>query len=427
MKKIFTFFLVSIALIPVIIAQTALPIYEPFNGTLGNLSGQNGWTGNTTVGNAAQVVNTPLSYSGLQGLSSSNSVLFGSQTSGGTQALGFASQTTTVFASFLIQVSSMPLTPANSRYNFGFGSSTTGGTFAGCLFVVPTSATNFELAFNGTNTQPTSFTSANSTSQNFTLNTTIMVVMAYTPGASGAGTVTAWVNPTSTSFGNSTAPSPSFSAIAGGSITTVASVFIRSGSNTNPMIIDELRVGLTWSDVTTHNVPLPADISNFSISTKQNNSLLSWNSITEINFDKYEIQFSANGNDYIKIGTIFGKGNNSKYEFNHYHINNGYFRLKMIDKEGKYIYSNTLFAQSNLISINTYPNPVINKLIIGNLPTGNLDATLYSLKGASVLYRKINQVNNSLDLSTIHSGQYLLKVFSNNDVIYSRIILKNNR
>ena len=422
MKKIYNCLIANFAVITAIIAQPSLPIYEPFNGTLGNLAGQNGWTGSATANTAAQVVNIPLSYDGLTTLPNTKSVFYGSQTSGGTQALGFASQTGTVYASFLMQVSSIPIALGSQRYNFGFGTTTTGGTFAGCLIVMPNNTTSFELGFNGTNSNPTA--GANTTAENFALNTTIMVVMAYTPGTSGAGTLSAWVNPNSASFGG-TAPAPTFANIAGGNAGTVASVFIRSGAQTNPMLIDELRVGLTWADVTSYNIALPASVENFEVTTKKNTSTLSWQSTTEINFKKYEVLFSKNGTDFYSIGTVNAKGNNSKYTFNYSHTINGYFKLKLIDVDSKYSYSKTIYAPTvTLIGIKVYPNPVAEKLVIHNLPSGNHMLQIFSENGHNILAKNISATNNTIQLSNLSTGKYIVKIINNNQPIYSSVIVK---
>ena len=402
-------------------AQYTLPIYEPFQLAEGRLAGQNTWTGNTTSSTVgAQVVNQTLSYTGLPA-SKGYSVLYGNQTSGGTQALGFASQTTTVYASFLMQVSRLDLLAANLRYVFGFGNTTAGGSFAGCMNVVANvDGTTFELGFNGTN----SLTGLMTTTQNFTLNTTIMVVMAYTPGASGAGKISAWVNP-ATDFGSATAPTPTFSDVTGGTITNVASVFIRSGSATNPMIIDELRVGTSWADVTSYNVVLPVELADFSSKRKLNTTELSWSAYTEVDFDKYVVLHSKSGVDFNEIGSVKGKGNNSKYTFNYAHDGDAYFRLKSVDLNGQFEFSKVIYAKGNTVSIKAGPNPFTDKITISGMPQDGVNTiALYTLNGAKIKFQTANGSDATLALTTIPSGTYLLKIANGNRPVYSELFIK---
>lgn len=407
-----------------LLAQYSLPLYEPFKITLGQLAGQNSWTGNVVAsGNGAQVINKPLAYSGLSTQASSYSVSFGNQPSGGTQALGFTSQTTTVYASFLMQVSSLPLAIADSKYNFGFGSSSTGGTFAGCMYVVPNvDGTAFELGFDGNNSTPVP---ANTTTSSFALNTTIMVVLAYTPSAtSGSGTVSAWVNPASTSFGAAIAPTPTFANVVGGKAATVASVFIRSGNATNPMLIDELRVGTTWSDVTSYNVVLPVKLVDFSSKRKLNTTELSWSAYTEVDFDKYVVLYSKNGVDFNEVGTEKGKGNNSKYTFNYAHDGDAYFKLKAVDLNGEFEFSKVIYAKGNTLSIKAGPNPFTDNINISGMPEGLNTIVLYTSNGAKIKTRTANGSEATLSLSTIPSGSYLLKIANGNNPIYSEVFVK---
>jgi hypothetical protein len=404
-------------------AQYTLPIYEPFQLAEGRLAGQNTWTGNTTSSTVgAQVVNQTLSYTGLPA-SKGYSVLYGNQTSGGTQALGFASQTTTVYASFLIQVSSFQLAAASSLYNFCFGSSITGGTFAGCMYVVRNvDGTTFELGFDGNNQLPTA---SNTTTQNFALNTTIMVVMAYTPNTtSGLGTVSAWVNPASSTFG-STAPTPTFSNLSNGKAATVASVLIRSGSATNPMYIDELRVGTSWADVTSYNVVLPVELADFSSKRKLNTTELSWSAYTEVDFDKYVVLHSKSGVDFNEIGSVKGKGNNSKYTFNYAHDGDAYFRLKSVDLNGQFEFSKVIYAKGNTVSIKAGPNPFTDKITISGMPQDGVNTiALYTLNGAKIKFQTANGSDATLALTTIPSGTYLLKIANGNRPVYSELFIK---
>jgi hypothetical protein len=420
-------FYITIALVvlsnALLLAQYSLPLYEPFNIALGQLAGQDTWTGNVVAsGNGAQVVNKPLAYSGLSTQASSYAVSFGNQTNGGTQALGIVSQTTTVYASFLMQVTSLDLTLANSKYNVGFGNTTAGGTFAGCMYVVPNvSGTTFELGFDGNNSQPAA---GNTTVQTFALNTTIMVVLAYTPSAtSGAGTVSAWINPASASFGAATAPTPTFSNISGGKAAAVASFFIRSGNNTNPMVIDELRT--SWADATTNNVVLPVVLSDFSITTKGNISTLYWASITESNFDKYSILYSKNGISFNEIGNVKALGDNNKYTFNYTHNGDGYFKLKLVDLDGRYAYSDILHSRGKSLLITAGPNPFTDKLEIAAMPKGVNIITLYALNGTKVYTQTVNDSDITLLLPNILAGKYVLNIANGNNTVYSGVYIKN--
>ncbi len=400
-------------------AQFTLPVYEPFGLGLGNLAGQNSWTGPTGVGDGAQVVDSNLTYPGLA-IRSSYAVRVGNQTNGAIQQLFFTAQNTKTYASFLIRLSALPPTLANGTYYVTIGNGQTPGA---TMYAIPNAdGTTFELGFNSLANMPAT---NNRTNQSFQLGQTIMVVMAYTPGSGGAGSTTAWVNPSAADLTvGASEPTPTFTGITGGTLANAANVFIRSGSNTRSMIFDELRIGKTWSEVTTNTTALPVTIKELALTTKNNVSTISWASETEVNFSKFVVMFSANGTDFNEVGTIMAKGNNSKYNFNYSHSGEGYFKLKMVDLDGSFVYSKTLHSKAKSLSVQVGPNPVTDKLNITDMPEGVNTVVLYTLTGATLKTQTVKVSNHSLSLSDLPKGQYVVKIMNNGNTVFSTIIAK---
>ncbi|TAD86375.1 MAG: T9SS C-terminal target domain-containing protein [Bacteroidetes bacterium] len=402
-------------------AQLSLPIYEPFSSTpLGTLAPQNTWTGPTAAGLGAQVVDSALTYPGLFSVPSSYALRVGNQPSGAIQQLIFTGQTSKTYASFLIRIGVYPPAVGNATYYFTFGNVSTA---SGCMYVIPNAdGTTFELGFNGAATVPTP---ANTTNQRFTLGATIMVVMAYTPGATGAGTVSAWVNPASANLGAAaTEPTPTFADIAGGTVANLTNIFVRSGSNTRPMIIDEIRIAKTWGTVTSSVTVLPVSITDLKLSTKENVSTLSWNSASESNFDKYVVLYSTNGADFKEVGSVKGTGSNSNYAFNYTHSGQAYFKLKLVDKDGSFVYSKILQTNGRTLSITVGPNPVADRLLVSGLPDGTNTAILYTLSGVTLQAQTVKGANLTMLLSAYPAGTYLLKISNNGVHVHTATIVK---
>lgn len=423
MKKFYILFSFFAFIVTTLQAQNVLPIYEPFQLSLGTLGGQNSWTGPTGTDQGAQVVDSNLLYSGLP-VTSSYAVRVGSQPSGAIQQLNFPPQNTKTYASFLIRLSVMPPTLVAGSYYLTMGNGQTPG---GTMYAIPNAnGTTFELGFNTLAAVPAA---QNITNQNFTLGQTIMVVMAFTPATTagnGTGNLTVWVNPSAASLATgANEPAPTFTGITGGNLANVANVFIRSGANTRSMIFDELRIGNNWSDVTTNINPLlPASISELSLTTKNNITTINWSSETEINFDKYAVLFSNNGTEFKEIGSVKATGSGSKYSFKYAHNGNGYFKLKLIDKDGSYAYSKVLVANSKTLAIKVGPNPFSDIIIITGMPEGTNTLVLYNSIGIAV--KKEVTGNNSLTMpiSKLAAGNYFLTILNNGTNVYSTRVIK---
>jgi hypothetical protein len=151
-----------------------------------------------------------------------------------------------VYASFLLQPKVAPT--SSSRLIAYLQSSTSAGTPSAGVFI--NSSLQLQVSRNST-------TPAAPTTSALSLNDTYFVVMAYKwNSGTGNDQVALWLNPTP----GSSEPAPTISTTTGGSdVSTLASFFIAvpSSSTGSTNWIDEIRVGLTWADVTPALVPEP--------------------------------------------------------------------------------------------------------------------------------------------------------------------------
>lgn len=116
-------------------------------------------------------------------------------------------------------------------------------------------------------------------------------------------------------------------------------------------------------------------------------NILSWATATEQNNDKFEIERSIDGVDFVKIGTLKGAGNSTQkltYNFVDNTVNPSinYYRLKQIDFDGS-------FSYSNLISIDNSCESSVKTIKIYNLLGQEVDE---SYSGAIFIYRSDNTI-----------------------------------
>ena len=108
------------------------------------------------------------------------------------------------------------------------------------------------------------------------------------------------------------------------------------------------------------DVDLPVKLTSFMASKTRNDEvLLKWESASEVNFDRYELEKSGNAVSFEKLTTIDQK-EEMRYTFTDVDpkAGNNYYRLKMIDLDGTIEYSEVRLVnfQSNL-KYSLYPNP----------------------------------------------------------------------
>ena len=97
---------------------------------------------------------------------------------------------------------------------------------------------------------------------------------------------------------------------------------------------------------------LPVTLVSFSATNAGRKNLLEWETASEINNDKFIIERSVGGQDFKNIGFVYGQGNSNvlmHYSFTDTNPLQGinYYRLKQVDFDGKYTYSQIISATSN--------------------------------------------------------------------------------
>jgi len=188
--------------------------------------------------------------------------------------------------------------------------------------------------------------------------------------------------------------------------------------------------------------PLPVELTIFNAKAIDNKSVqLDWQTASEENNAGFEIERSINGRDFKNIG--FVEGNGTMIEISNYNfidnckdvlvsdvlvsdvlIKRLYYRLKQMDYDGQFEYSNiqeVTIQQSNTAPINIYPNPVQDNLTIEN---GQGIITVFNTLG-QVVRQFDNQLNVlQLNVSDLNKGQYILHIQKANGEIVTRRFVK---
>jgi hypothetical protein len=98
---------------------------------------------------------------------------------------------------------------------------------------------------------------------------------------------------------------------------------------------------------------------------------LNWTTGQELGFDHFEIEHSISNSDFLQIGIVHGKGDSQfaqDYGFADMNPKEGtnYYRLKMVDKAGHFIYSKIVQVNFSLAIIQLYPNPAQHMINLKN-------------------------------------------------------------
>lgn len=181
--------------------------------------------------------------------------------------------------------------------------------------------------------------------------------------------------------------------------------------------------------IVTKGVALTVDLSAFTVTADKCDALLKWStSSSEANFSHFDIEYSADGRTFTKLGTEPGKNSvtGADYKYTYTQPNgDGYYRLKQVNKDGRFEYSSMMQVTTSCKDKNkvaVHPNPLHydQKLVVtASGFTGKIKGELFNAAGQKVnVYNLINSVNE-LSVMNLTAGVYMLNVKSEQGDIQS--------
>lgn len=164
---------------------------------------------------------------------------------------------------------------------------------------------------------------------------------------------------------------------------------------------------------------LPVKLAYFNAAITNCISSINWKSETEANFSRYEVEYSKDGINFKSVSNFNSKGDNSTYSVTH-NAGQGkaYYRLKLVDIDGKIEYSRIIALDVNCSkgSVLVYPNPArdfINVNVTGADNKGTM-VQLFNGVGQVMLNKTLQNGTTQLDISRMASGIYQLKLVNSN-------------
>lgn len=199
---------------------------------------------------------------------------------------------------------------------------------------------------------------------------------------------------------------------------------IVNGNHTSPVRTDSIYFGQIVDGAAAFFQPivcsaiLPVSLTSFTVENSNCSASLKWQTASEAKSSRYEIEVSADGRQYMKVGTMASKNaaNGASYNYTYKGFDGtAYYRLKMVDADGNYTYSpvQKLSLPCNLNTIQVYPNPAKDRTLITGLKAG-MQVQLVNAQGQKLLLQKAGNSAMQVPLSTFTSGLYMIQVIDEN-------------
>ena len=197
-----------------------------------------------------------------------------------------------------------------------------------------------------------------------------------------------------------------------------------------PVWTDERAGGVNMDIYTAVINSVPVELVSFNARTSGGHNILEWQTSTEKNNRGFEVERSLNGKNFTTRGFVEGNGTTTQlhsYTFTDEGVNGKvFYRLKQVDFNGEYKYSNVIEINSTS-SIEyqlaqNYPNPFNPATIISyTLPyDGYVTLKVYDVLGREVKtltngFQQAGIHNINFDASGLNSGVYFYKMEAGNN------------
>ncbi len=177
--------------------------------------------------------------------------------------------------------------------------------------------------------------------------------------------------------------------------------------------------------------PLPVQLANFNATCSGEQHLLQWTTLSELNSKHFIVQQSIDGRNWKDLDNIEAHG--TSYTIKHYKYQtrsnqDAYYRLKQVDIDGKFEFSNISFVHScstSTITIQVQPNPGngVAQLVYSGLQQSEIAMIrVFDVLGTNTII--LSNQTKEINIQNEPSGLYLVSVLLTNGSIYHCNLIK---
>jgi hypothetical protein len=201
-----------------------------------------------------------------------------------------------------------------------------------------------------------------------------------------------------------------------------------SNSCQSPLVYGPANVSASGLGIIT---VLPVLLTDLNANLSGNDVYVSWTTQTETNSDRFEIERSQDGVKWELIGTVAAKGNSSTTS-NYSYTDNApasginYYRLKMVNIDNSYNYSEIKVVRTTAVSkISFFPDPAqsfVNVTLVGS--ENETSIQLLNISGQILQTEKVSGATTvSFNVQQYAKGIYVLRVMNSDGTSVSNKIV----
>ena len=165
---------------------------------------------------------------------------------------------------------------------------------------------------------------------------------------------------------------------------------------------------------------LPVHLQTFSITDVNGAAMLKWSAENETDFSRYEIERSNDGIHFSPVTQVTARAVTGRNDYSLKDAvtkgNTYYYRLKMVNKDGSFTFSNVVkYTVTGYTTATLYPNPVSDYFMIKG--AGDIrQVDVVNLKG-SLMKRFTPMADNRYPITALSPGMYMVKIAAKDNTV----------
>lgn len=175
--------------------------------------------------------------------------------------------------------------------------------------------------------------------------------------------------------------------------------------------------------------PLPVQLRNFNLSREGTQAHLSWETTEEVKFSHFEVERSFEGKNWHRLTHVTAAGIPSKYHYSDESPADGvnYYRLRMVDQDGSFAYSDvkSLMFNLNLAEVTVSPNPAVDKIRLNIRDLKNVERIQMLSASGQVVYQTTSDFASEINVRHLPAGIYMVVLTHTGGRVTTHKVLKN--
>lgn len=158
--------------------------------------------------------------------------------------------------------------------------------------------------------------------------------------------------------------------------------------------------------------PLPVELRYFELVREGTQALLRWETTEEIKFSHFEVERSFDGRKWHSLSKILAIGMPYHYQYSDENPVTGlnYYRLKMVDQDNRFEYSEikSLEFDLNLSEVAISPNPAVDKIKLHIQDVTTIEKVQLLSSGGQVVFQSSANFSSEINVRHLPAGVYLV-------------------